>query len=68
MVTNDIKEINSQINEYKRRLNNTDYMAIKYAEGAISAQDYEAMRTQREAWRANIRYLENELEYLKKKK
>ena len=68
MVTNNIKEIYSQINEYKRRLNNTDYMAIKFAEGVISAQEYESMKAQREAWRANIRYLENEVEYLKKQR
>lgn len=67
MVTNDIKEINRQINEYKRRLNNTDYMAIKFAEGAITAEEYASMKAQREAWRANIRYLKNEIEYLKKR-
>ena len=63
-----ILEHYEQINELKMKLCNTDYIAIKYAEGAISAQDFEVFRTQREAWRANIRYLENEIEYLKKQR
>ena len=62
-----IIEYFAQINELKCKLNNTDYMAIKFAEGAITAEEYASMKAQREAWRANIRYLENEIEYLKKR-
>ncbi len=45
--------------ELKRKLSETDYQAIKYAEGALSAEEYEGMRTQRAEWRRRIGELEN---------
>ena len=39
----------------------TDYQALKFAEGAISNEDYAEVKAQREAWRAQINELEAEL-------
>ena len=35
----------------RQLLNSTDYKAIKYAEGALTAEEYEPTRLQRQAWR-----------------
>lgn len=43
-----------RIAELKELLANTDYQAIKFAEGQISAEDYEPMKLQRQAWRDEI--------------
>lgn len=42
----------------KRRLANTDYKAIKFAEGLISVEDYAPIKAQRQAWRDQINALE----------
>lgn len=56
------KELNQQrIAELKQHLADTDYKAIKYAEGLISAEDYAEMKAQRQAWRDEINKLEHEL-------
>lgn len=46
--------------ELKDKLRETDYQAIKYAEGWITAEDYEPIKTQRQAWRDEINTLEME--------
>ena len=46
------------IAELKQLLADTDYKAIKYAEGFISEADYAETRTQRQAWRDEINQLE----------
>ena len=46
-----------EINELKQKLRDTDYQAIKYAEGRLSAQEYEPMGAQREQWRIRINEL-----------
>lgn len=46
------------IPQLKERLAETDYQAIKYAEGELSAEDYAEMKAQRAAWRAEINRLE----------
>ena len=46
-----------RIEELKSLLAKTDYQAIKFAEGEISAEEYEPMRLQRKAWREEIRNL-----------
>lgn len=52
-------EINAnRIQELKEKLLETDYEAIKFAEGEISAKEYEPIKTQRKAWRAEINSLE----------
>lgn len=46
-----------RIEELKSLLAKTDYQAIKFAEGEISAVQYEPMRLQRKAWREEINKL-----------
>ena len=47
----------SKIIELKEQLAKTDYEAIKYAEGVISAESYTEMAAARAAWRAAINAL-----------
>ena len=42
----------------KEQLANTDYQAIKYAEGQLSADDYAETKAQRQTWRDEINRLE----------
>lgn len=51
----------NRIRELKRNLANTDYQAIKYAEGMISENDYQPIKAQRQAWRDEINRLESEV-------
>lgn len=59
-------ELGYKIIELKRKLRETDYKAIKYAEGELSAEEYAETKAQRKAWREEIRALEIEIENLKK--
>lgn len=59
--TNPIQELQNLINELKCKLLETDYQAIKYAEGFISETDYSSIKAQRQAWRDEINALEAEL-------
>lgn len=43
------------------QLASTDYMAIKYAEGQLSAEEYAPMKLQRQAWRDEYNSLEEGL-------
>lgn len=52
--------VEQQIAGLKQNLADTDYKAIKYAEGFISEQDYAEMKAQRQAWRDEINRLESE--------
>lgn len=56
------EEIIGEINAMKQLLSNTDYMAIKYAEGEISAEDYAEAKANRQHWRSVINELEGALE------
>jgi len=47
-----------RIAELKNLLRSTDYQAIKYAEGVLSAEDYAETKAQRIKWRAEINALE----------
>lgn len=49
-----------RIEELKKKLSDTDYKAIKYAEGWISAEEYEPIRLERQAVRNEINQLEAE--------
>lgn len=53
--------IRPQINTLKEELAATDYKAIKFAEGLISAEDYEPIKAERQAIRERINALEKEL-------
>lgn len=53
--------VEDRIRDLKRHLRDTDYMAIKFAEGEFTEQEYAPVRAQRAAWRAEINELEAEL-------
>ncbi len=56
------EEINTQkIAELKQNLLNTDYQAIKYAEGELTEEEYAPIKAQRKEWRTEINRLEEEL-------
>ena len=56
------KEIaTKRIAELKANLTATDYKAIKFAEGVISASEYNAVKEQRQEWRDEINELEKEI-------
>lgn len=59
-------EKGKQIIKLKGELYRTDYMAIKFAEGELSAEEYAEVKEQRRAWRAEINRLQAEIEALKK--
>lgn len=60
-------EMKNRITELKRKLKDTDYKAIKYAEGAISFAEYADTLKQRQEWRAEINALETEIKMLRGK-
>ena len=47
-----------EIAQLKKQLSDTDYKAIKYAEGQLTEEEYSLTRSQRAAWRARINELE----------
>ncbi len=47
-----------QIAELKANLRDTDYQAIKYAEGLLTADEYAETKTLRQSWRDRINALE----------
>lgn len=52
--------VEEQIAGLKQNLADTDYKAIKYAEGLISDEDYAETKALRQAWRDEINRLESE--------
>lgn len=52
----------TRIYELKRQLSKTDYQALKYAEGEMSAEEFAVTKELRRAWRTEINALEAELE------
>lgn len=54
-----------QINQKKWELSQTDYKAIKFAEGWISAEDYAPIKAERQAMRDEINSLQAQLDALK---
>lgn len=47
-----------RIKELKKLLDETDYQALKFAEGVFTAEQYEPIKVQRQAWRDEINELE----------
>ena len=47
-----------EITQLKKQLSDTDYKAIKYAEGQISEEDYASVRAERQGYRDRINELE----------
>ena len=56
-VTKTEEEIRGEINGYELLLRDTDYISHKHADGALTDEEYEAIRVQREEWRQAIRDL-----------
>lgn len=50
--------VETQINELKEKLRETDYQAIKYAEGLINEEDYAVIKAERQGWRDEINLLQ----------
>ena len=50
-----------RISELKTLLNESDYKAIKYAEGLISEAEYEPIKSERQRYREEINQLESEI-------
>ena len=48
----------TKLAELQQMLGSTDYKAIKFAEGAMTAQEFEPVRTQRQAWRVAYNAIE----------
>ncbi len=59
--TVDVESIEAEINTYKQILKQTDYQALKYAEGKISKEDYEPIMEKRQDMRDKINALEESL-------
>lgn len=51
----------TMINAYKSKLAKTDYIAIKYAEGILSALEYEPIKLERMKWRKAINDLQDSI-------
>lgn len=58
---NEVERITGEINALKSLLRDTDYKALKFAEGEISNEDYAEIKAQRQSWRDAINELEVEL-------
>ena len=50
-----------EITQLKKALSDTDYKAIKYAEGQISEEEYSEIKSVRQGYRDRINYLESQL-------
>ena len=50
----------AEINALKILLRDTDYKALKHADGALNDEEYAPIRAQRAEWRARINELEAE--------
>lgn len=60
-----IQEKSEQIAHLRGHLHNTDYKAIKFAEGELTEEEYAPIREQRKTWRKQIRTLETEIAEIK---
>ena len=61
-----IEQYQSEILDLKKYLSDTDYKAIKYAEGEITESDYQEIKSQRHDARVRINELESLIEELEK--
>ena len=61
-----IEQYQAEIIELKKYLSDTDYKAIKYAEGELSESDYQEVKSQRHNARVRINELESLIEELEK--
>ena len=49
-----------EIQQLKKQLSDTDYKAIKFAEGQLTEEEYSLTRSQRASWRARINKLQED--------
>lgn len=61
-----VEQYQAEIIELKKYLSDTDYKAIKYAEGEIAESDYQDDKIKRHDARVRINELESEIEELEK--
>ena len=61
-----IEQYQAEIIELKKYLSDTDYKAIKFAEGEITESDYQEVKSQRHNARVRINELESLIEELEK--
>lgn len=59
-----IKAKRQRIQDVRAKLKKTDYKAIKYAEGELSAEEYAPILAERKAWRDEINALQAEIKAL----
>ena len=59
-----IEFITGEINAYKQLLINTDYKALKHADGVLSDEEYAETLELRESYREKINMYEEELQKL----
>lgn len=50
-----------QIGELKAKLGKSDYKALKYVEGELTAEEYAPIKAERHLWRSKINELESQL-------
>ena len=62
LISNEQYQDYLRILDLKKNLADTDYRAIKFVEGALSQQEYEPIRVQRQEWRDEINRLELSLQ------
>lgn len=65
VVRNLIIGYRNQIREYKAKLRMTDYIALKFAEGEITANEYAPTLIERRQYRYEINVLEDKIKTLK---
>lgn len=53
-----LMEVQSEIRAYENLLNQTDYKALKHADGVISDADYKEIAARRQEWRDKINELQ----------
>ena len=61
-----VEQYQAEILDLKKYLSDTDYKAIKYAEGEITESDYQEVKSQRHDARVRINELESLIEELEK--
>lgn len=61
IVYNEKEELRIELNQLKHRLEETDFKAIKFAEGVITYEQYQPIKKERENWRKRINEIEKKL-------
>ena len=56
-----IQVVEREISELKHKLSDTDYKAIKYAEGFLAEEEYKETKAQRQMWRDRINEIESKI-------